>query len=196
MRFRMGKQLLVIPVCLGLAVVGFGGSAGDMSPASPQGCIEGGDGYVRTSLSGMLQHSINWENDGTNCGGRGTVSGMELVFERIIEWGDAQWGGAPEGGANLQLTFYIDGVGVGETGNGRATVRISGHALGGSFNTPADACTVSVTQNTALNGGGAGAIYRVEGTGWCESPAKARVGTDELIHISEFAFAGPVRSVE
>ena len=185
---RVRLVLPAIPILLGLAVVGFRGSAAVQAAGE---CIEGGGGHLRLSLSGYIQHSIDWENSGTNCNGRGGSGGMELTFERIIHWGDAVWGGGSVDGANLQLTFHI-GIAVGETGQGKASIRLSGHSLDGSFTTPADACSIRVTENSSLGGG----RYRVEGSGWCSQPAVALIGSDETIHISEFAFAGPVYRVQ
>jgi hypothetical protein len=141
-----------------------------------------GEAYLRVSLSGSLNRSIDWEGPGTACGGYAGGDEISLSFSRNLMGADSI----------LDVTVRIFEIRPGRVGGGHpAEVILGGPALEGRhYVTHGQGCTARITESEAV--GEAGDVYRVTGSAWCTEPALNNLG-DEQIRLGALEFSGPVR---
>jgi len=159
-------------------------------------CLPGGDGFFKARLQGDIDTQIDWPNAGTRCEGeeRPGHGGLRLSFQR-----------EPASAPDLLFVFGISQVHENQTARGSA-VNVTIIEQGGSriFATQGDArCTMDALRQwrlpeTPTAAGKPEATtpsarrYRVEGRGFCTSPAHA-VHLKGSVLLTTFDFSGVVR---
>jgi hypothetical protein len=149
------------------------------SPATPERCLQSGDGYLRAQIAGAIEAHIDWPNAGTHCAGepKVTPTGVRLSFKRTLS--DA---------TDLLFVFGLTGVREGRPAREVGT-NLTVIAQGRIFGTLGDSrCTVDALTQRRV---GRSKLYRVEARGFCTQPAHAVRGDGEVL-VSTFEFAGPV----
>ena len=163
-----------------LIAVSLSTAAGD---AAAQNCLTDGTGTFRAKLHGALVSELNWGNEGTACTGFTSSSGpVRLQFSRRTDDGE------------LIIDLTIRGIAEGETGRAfKGGVSLSGSALEGQrFQTPAEACTFTIVENTLITATLLERIYKLVGSARCRAPAVTEPPGSE-IRIAELSFKGQTR---
>lgn len=159
-------------------------------------CLPSGDGYFKARLQGAIDAQVDWPNAGTRCEGeeRPNHNGLRLSFRRD-----------PASAPDLLFVLGISNVRENQSVHG-AAVNVTIIEQGGSriFGTQGDSrCTMDSLRQWRLPEPPAqpGAIksanpqprrYRVEGRGFCTSPAHA-VNDNGSLLLTTFDFTGVVR---
>lgn len=164
----------------------------------PQGvsCLPGGDGFFRARLQGAIDTQIDWPNAGTRCEGeeRPDHGGLRLSFRR-----------EPASAPDLLFVFGISKIRENQVARG-AAVNVTIIEQGGSriFGTQGDSrCTMDWLRQWRLPQAPDEAgtpkpasppprRYRIEGRGFCTSPAPA-VHDNGSVLLTTFDFSGVVR---
>ena len=181
------RRLPLLLCACGLAATPPGADA-IPAPALPaagaQGCLPGGNGYLRARIRGAMNLDIDWRNAEIECDGgpRPDGSGLRVSFA----------GPRHADGRRLRLVFGVGSVHEGLTGRAlptNLTVIFEGEER--LFATRGeDHCTVDELRQERLGAlGGPLRSWRIVARGFCTSPASALNG-DARILVSRFDFAG------
>ncbi len=158
----------------------------DAAPASAEGCLAAGNGYLRARIRGALDLDLDWRNADVVCegGARPGSRGIRLSFAGPLQ----------SDGRRLRIVFGIGSLAEGRAGRAlptNVTVIFEGEKR--LFATRGeDKCMVDeLSQERVGNLAGSPRTYRVVARGFCIAPANALDG-DERIVVSSFDFAGHV----
>ena len=147
------------------------------------GCLADGSGYLRARIRGALNLDVSWKDAQLQCAGeaRPDGSGLRVSF-------------AGPGPAKKPMRLVF-GVGAAREGIARRelptnlTVLLAG---GRVFATRGDdKCTTDQLTQRALPGKSGLRAWRIEGRGFCVTPATALAGRGRIL-ISRFDFAGRI----
>ncbi len=164
-----------------LATPGFA-AAQEEGQDGPVQCIDGGDGYLRLSLSGAANTRVFWENTGTECGGTAHENDIEFYFDRKIVEG--------MGGSGLTVTLQVFDITTGKKGNNlRVLLKLESNAFAtGIYRTKQGNCSITVRKNELLGSMGIAQLWHIEGSGLCTGPATAPGAPP--VNLSDFQFSG------
>jgi hypothetical protein len=185
------RRLPLLLCACGLAAAPPGADAiADASPApalpaaGAQGCLPGGNGYLRARIRGAMNLDIDWRNAEIECDGgpRPDGSGLRVSFA----------GPRHADGRRLRLVFGVGSVHEGLTGRAlptNLTVIFEGEER--LFATRGeDHCTVDELKQERLGAlGGPRRSWRIVARGFCTSPAST-LNSDARILVTRFDFAG------
>jgi len=185
------RRLPLLLCACGLAAAPPGADAiADASPApalpaaGAQGCLPGGNGYLRARIRGAMNLDIDWRNAEIECDGgpRPDGSGLRVSFA----------GPRHADGRRLRLVFGVGSVHEGLTGRAlptNLTVIFEGEER--LFATRGeDHCTVDELKQERLGAlGGPRRSWRIVARGFCTSPAST-LNRDARILVTRFDFAG------
>jgi len=179
------RRLRLTLLCAGSLVTAPPGAViADASPASKQGCLPAGNGYLRARIRGAMNLDIDWHNGEIECEGgpRPDGSGLRVSFA----------GPRHADGRRLRLVFGVGSVHEGRTGRAlptNLTVIFEGEER--LFTTRGeDHCTVDELRQERLGAlGGALRSWRIIARGFCTSPAST-LNSEARILVSRFDFAG------
>jgi len=187
------RRLPLLLCACGLAAAPPGADAiADASPApalpaaaaGAQGCLPGGNGYLRARIRGAMNLDIDWHNAEIECDGgpRPDGSGLRVSFA----------GPRHADGRRLRLVFGVGSVHEGLTGRAlptNLTVIFEGEER--LFATRGeDHCTVDELKQERLGAlGGPLRSWRIVARGFCTSPAST-LNSDARILVTRFDFAG------
>jgi hypothetical protein len=185
------RRLPLLLCACGLAAAPPGADAiADASPApalpaaGAQGCLPGGNGYLRARIRGAMNLDIDWRNAEIECDGgpRPDGSGLRVSFA----------GPRHADGRRLRLVFGVGSVHEGRTGRAlptNLTVIFEGEER--LFATRGeDHCTVDELKQERLGAlGGPRRSWRIVARGFCTSPAST-LNSDARILVTRFDFAG------
>jgi hypothetical protein len=156
-------------------------------PAKAEGCLVGGNGFLRARIRGALSLDINWHNAELECEGgpRPDGTGIRLSFAGPVH----------TDGRRMRMVF---GMAAAEGNGGSAlptnlTVIFEGEKR--LFATRGeDRCTVDKLSQERVGAlGGPTRFYRVVARGFCIEPVEAlSASKSERIVVSSFDFAGKV----
>jgi hypothetical protein len=147
------------------------------------GCLGDGTGFVRARIRGALAMDVDWKDAQLQCSGeaRPDGSGLRMGFA-----------GPGPGGRVMHLVFGVRSAREGHPGRElptNLTVVIDG---GRMFATRGDdKCTMDQLTQRPLPGGSGLRVWRIEGRGFCVSPAAALAGPGRIV-VSRFDFAGRI----
>jgi hypothetical protein len=155
----------------------------DRSWARGGGCLADGSGYLRARIRGALNLDVSWKDAQLECGGeaRPDGSGLRVSFA-----------GPGPGGKPMRLVFGVGAAREGSPGRElptNLTVLLEG---GRVFATRGDdKCTMDQLMQRPLPGQNGLRAWRIEGRGFCVTPANALAGPGRIL-ISRFDFAGRI----
>jgi hypothetical protein len=158
----------------------------DAAPASAEGCLAAGNGYLRARIRGALDLDLDWRNADVVCegGARPGSRGIRLSFAGPLQ----------SDGRRLRIVFGIGSLAEGRAGRAlptNVTVIFEGEKR--LFATRGeDKCTTDdVRQERVGDLSGRERAYRVVARGFCTAPATG-LDRSERIILSSFDFAGRV----
>src|SRR5580698_8369934 len=146
----------------------------------PGACLGDGSGYVSARIRGALNMDLRWKDSQLACAGdaRPDGSGLRVSFA-----------GPGPGGKVLRLVFGITSAREGKAGRElptNLTVLVDGGRI---FATQGDdKCTLDQLTQKPLPGAAGVRAWRIEGHGFCVSPANMVVGKGRIL-VSRFDFA-------
>ncbi len=149
----------------------------------PGACLVDGTGYVSARIRGALNMDVHWKDARLACSGgaRPDGSGLRVSFA----------GPGPQGKV-LRLVFGITAARAGKSGRELATnltVLVDGGPI---FATRGDdKCTMDRLAQHQLPAGPGLRAWRIEGKGFCVTPANAIDGKGRIL-VSRFDFAGRI----
>jgi hypothetical protein len=155
-----------------------------LSAASKNGCLPGGNGFLRARIRGVLNLDVDWRNAELECDGaaRPDGSGIRLSFAGPMQ----------SDGRRLRIVFGVARAAEGASGSAlptNLTVIFEGERR--LFSTRGDdKCTVDKLQQERVGSvGGEVRSYRVVASGFCTEPANT-LNDQERIVMTRFDFAG------
>jgi hypothetical protein len=175
------------PLLLISLLVACASPASDAPPqATDQGCLAGGNGYLRARIRGALNLDLDWRNADVVCegGARPEGRGIRLSFAGPLR----------SDGRRLRIVFGIGSLDEGRGGHAlptNLTVIFEGEKR--LFATRGeDKCTTDALRQERVGDlSGRERAYRVVARGFCTEPATA-VNRPERIIMSSFDFAGRI----
>ena len=154
------------------------------APHKANGCLPGGNGYLRARIRGALNLDIDWHNAEIECEGgpRPDGSGLRVSFA----------GPQHADGRRLRMVFGVGTAKEGRTGHDlptNLTVIFEGEER--LFSTRGENhCTVDELRMERLGAlGGPKRTWRIIARGFCIAPANT-LNSDARILVSRFDFAG------
>jgi hypothetical protein len=146
-------------------------------------CLGDGTGYVRARIRGAMNMDLSWKDAQLACAGdaRPDGSGLRVSFA-----------GPGPGGKVLRLVFGITAASEGKAGRElptNLTVLLDGGRIFATLGD--DKCTLDQLSQRQLPGAPGLRTWRIEGRGFCVTPANAIDGKGRIL-VSRFDFAGRV----